>query len=142
MKNLYVQLSAHLTHSTGTNRWDKKDIAEQKFTLSEAGREERKHVRPANKAKTCDALSVTEKANSSDAVAMRLMPALSNGNVFGIHRTLKLVKSGKYDIIHSGAKGNMIASIINNNRRSVVTTVHSDPHLDYMHSILKSIPLV
>ena len=86
-------------------------------------------------------LSVTEKANSMTMVAMGIDARIvRTGNVFlDIHRTLKLVKSGKYDIIHShGAKGNMIASIINSiTGVPVVTTVHSDPHLDYMHSILK-----
>lgn len=76
-----------------------------------------------------------------DAVAMGIdARVIKTGNiVLDIYKTLKLVKSGKYDIIHShGAKGNMIASIIKSiTGVPVVTTVHSDPHLDYMHSILK-----
>lgn len=63
-----------------------------------------------------------------------------SGNiVLDIKRALKLVRENHYDIIHShGAKANMIASII---KRAtgipVVTTVHSDYRLDYMHSVLK-----
>ena len=76
-----------------------------------------------------------------DAVAMGIdARVIRTGNVFlDIYKTLKLVKSGNYDIIHShGAKGNMIASIIKIiTGVPVVTTVHSDPQLDYMHSILK-----
>ncbi|MGI6123638.1 MAG: polysaccharide pyruvyl transferase CsaB [Acetivibrionales bacterium] len=76
-----------------------------------------------------------------DAVAMGIDARIvKTGNIFlDLRKTLKLVKTGQYDIIHShGAKANMMASII---RRitgiPVVTTVHSDYHLDYMHSLLK-----
>jgi len=76
-----------------------------------------------------------------DAVAMGIdARVVKTGNVFmDLSRTLKLVKSGQYDIIHAhGAKANMMASIIKRiTGIPVVTTVHSDYHLDYMHSFLK-----
>ncbi|HBR03037.1 MAG TPA: polysaccharide pyruvyl transferase CsaB [Ruminiclostridium sp.] len=76
-----------------------------------------------------------------DAVAMGIDARVINtGNIVrDINKTLKLVVAGKYDIIHShGAKANMIASIIKHRTGiPVVTTVHSDYRLDYMHSILK-----
>lgn len=76
-----------------------------------------------------------------DAVAMGIDARIvRTGNIIlDIRKTLKLVKSGNYDIIHShGAKANMMASIIKRiTGIPVVTTVHSDYHLDYMHSILK-----
>ena len=74
-----------------------------------------------------------------DAVAMGIDARIARtGNIIlDIRKTLKLVKSGNYDIIHShGAKANMMASIIKRiTGIPVVTTVHSDYHLDYMHSI-------
>lgn len=76
-----------------------------------------------------------------DAVAMGIDARIvKTGNIFlDLRKTLKLVKSGQYDIIHShGAKANMMASIITRiTGVPVVTTVHSDYHLDYMHSLLK-----
>ena len=65
---------------------------------------------------------------------------ISTGNVFSdLRKTLNLIRDGKYDIIHAhGAKANMMSSIINRfTGIPVVTTVHSDYHLDYMHSFLK-----
>ncbi|MGI6085030.1 MAG: polysaccharide pyruvyl transferase CsaB [Acetivibrionales bacterium] len=76
-----------------------------------------------------------------DAVAMGIDARIvKTGNIFlDLRKTLKLIKSGQYDIIHShGAKANMMASIIKSiTGIPVVTTVHSDYHLDYIHSILK-----
>ncbi|NLM73690.1 MAG: polysaccharide pyruvyl transferase CsaB [Clostridiaceae bacterium] len=76
-----------------------------------------------------------------DAVAMGIdARVIRTGNIIlDLIKTLKLVRSGNYDIIHShGAKANMMASIIKRiSGLPVVTTVHSDYRLDYMHSILK-----
>lgn len=76
-----------------------------------------------------------------EAVAMGIdARVISTGNIISdLVKTLKLVRSGSYDIIHShGAKANMMASIIKRiTGLPVVTTVHSDYRLDYMHSILK-----
>ena len=51
-----------------------------------------------------------------------------------IKRLRSMVKDGGYDLIHShGARGNFIASILKLwFRIPVVTTVHSDPKLDYL----------
>ena len=76
-----------------------------------------------------------------DAVKMGIdAHIIHSGNIFSdIKKTLKLVRSGQYDIIHShGAKGNMIATIIKKMTGiPVVTTVHSDYRLDYLHSFWK-----
>ncbi|NLM75841.1 MAG: polysaccharide pyruvyl transferase CsaB [Clostridiaceae bacterium] len=76
-----------------------------------------------------------------DAVKMGIdAHIIHSGNIFrDIRKTLRLVRSGKYDIIHAhGAKGNMIATIIKKiTGIPVVTTVHSDYRLDYIHSIWK-----
>lgn len=76
-----------------------------------------------------------------DAVALGIDARIvKTGNAFSdLLKTLKLVKIGNYDIIHAhGAKANMMASIIKRlTGIPVVTTVHSDYHLDYLHSILK-----
>jgi polysaccharide pyruvyl transferase CsaB len=76
-----------------------------------------------------------------DAAAMGIdARVIKSINIFSdIKKTLSLVRTGKYDIIHAhGAKANMIASIIKSKTGiPVVTTVHSDYRLDYMHSLLK-----
>ncbi len=77
----------------------------------------------------------------NDAVAMGIdARIIRTGNIIlDLKRTLDLVRSGQYDIIHShGAKANMMASMIKRMTGiPVVTTVHSDYRLDYMHSLLK-----
>ncbi len=76
-----------------------------------------------------------------DAIAMGIdARIIKTGNIiFDLRKTLKIVKSGHYDIIHAhGAKANMMATIIKHlTGIPVVTTVHSDYKLDYMHSLLK-----
>lgn len=76
-----------------------------------------------------------------DAVAMGIdARIIRTGNVFlDMKKTLDLVRSGNYNIIHAhGAKGNMMASVIKKiTGLPVVTTVHSDYRLDYIHSFLK-----
>lgn len=76
-----------------------------------------------------------------DAVDMGIDAlVVRTGNIFSdLRKTLNLIKTGNFDIIHAhGAKANMISTIISGlTGISVVTTVHSDYHLDYMHSLLK-----
>jgi L-malate glycosyltransferase len=63
-----------------------------------------------------------------------------SGNIFSdIVHVVNLIRNEKYDIIHShGAKANMIAVLARlRTGLPVVTTVHSDYKLDYMHSALK-----
>lgn len=77
----------------------------------------------------------------NDAVKMGIdARPISTGNIFAdIRKTLELVRENRYDIIHShGAKGNMIAAIINRMTGiPVVTTIHSDYRLDYLNNPLK-----
>lgn len=76
-----------------------------------------------------------------DAIKMGIdARVIHSGNILSdLSRTLKLIESEHYDIIHShGAKANMMASIIRKiTGIPAVTTVHSDYRLDYMNSILK-----
>ena len=76
-----------------------------------------------------------------DAVKMGIdARIIRTGNVFiDLKKTLDLVKRGKYDLINShGAKANMMTSMIKHmTGLPVVTTVHSDYRLDYIHSFLK-----
>jgi len=76
-----------------------------------------------------------------DAVAMGIdARVIHSGNIISdVKETLRLVREGGYEIIHShGAKANMIGTIIKRlTGIPVVTTVHSDYRLDYMHSFLK-----
>jgi len=60
---------------------------------------------------------------------------LDDANILKTLRCLKkMIKDGGYDIIHShGAKGNFVASLISRScGLPVITTVHSDPKLDYL----------
>jgi len=63
-----------------------------------------------------------------------------SGNIFrDIKTIIRIIRSEGYDILHThGAKANMIGVFI---KRStgipVVSTVHSDYRLDYLHSVLK-----
>jgi polysaccharide pyruvyl transferase CsaB len=73
---------------------------------------------------------------SDEAQALGIPTVVFDGaNIFSAVSRLKtMIKDGGYDLIHShGAKGNFVASLI---KRScglpVVTTVHSDPKLDYL----------
>lgn len=73
---------------------------------------------------------------SREAIELKIPTVVMNDrNIFKtISRLIHMIKDEGYDIIHShGAKGNLIASLI---RRScelpVVTTIHSDPKLDYL----------
>jgi len=69
---------------------------------------------------------------------------IRTGNIFvDIKKTLELIRENQYDVIHShGAKANMIASIIKAiTGIPVVTTIHSDYRLDYMHNFLKKITI-
>ncbi|NLH00875.1 MAG: glycosyltransferase, partial [Clostridiales bacterium] len=72
---------------------------------------------------------------SDEAEELGIPTVVMEGNILStINRLKKMISEGKYDIIHShGARGNFIASLI---KRScgvpVVTTVHSDPKLDYL----------
>ena len=76
-----------------------------------------------------------------DAVSMGIdARVISTGSIIvDIKKTLELVRKNQYDVIHShGAKANMIASIIRGiTGIPVVTTIHSDYRLDYMHNFLK-----
>ncbi len=78
---------------------------------------------------------------ADDARAMGIdVEIVRSHNIFAdIRKVLQIVRSGKYDIIHShGAKANMFAAIIKRRAKVVsITTIHSDYRLDYMRSIWK-----
>jgi polysaccharide pyruvyl transferase CsaB len=67
---------------------------------------------------------------------------IKTGNIFrDIKNVINIVKKGNFQILHShGAKANMISIIVKYiTKVPTVTTVHSDYHLDYMHSLIKSL---
>lgn len=72
---------------------------------------------------------------SDEAQELGIKTIIMDGRITAVIRQLKeMISSGSYDLIHShGARGNFIASLL---KRScgipVVTTVHSDPKLDYL----------
>lgn len=72
---------------------------------------------------------------SDEAEALGIPTVILDGNMFSVIRKLKeMISAGGYDLIHShGARGNFIASLIRRPcRLPVITTVHSDPKLDYL----------
>jgi len=72
---------------------------------------------------------------SDEAIELGIPTVVLEGNTAGTLKQLKkMIKDGNYNIIHShGARGNVMASLL---KRScgipMVTTVHSDPKLDYL----------
>ncbi len=72
---------------------------------------------------------------SDEAQELGIPTIIMNGNIFAVVHELKtMISSGGFDLIHShGARGNFIASLIRHSCGiPVVTTVHSDPKLDYL----------
>lgn len=78
---------------------------------------------------------------ADDARAMGIdVEVVRTGNIFkDIHIIKNLAFNGEYNILHThGAKANMIGVIIKRKIGiPVVSTVHSDYRLDYLHSVLK-----
>ena len=72
---------------------------------------------------------------SDEAQALGIKTVIMDGNILSTLKRLNtMIREGDYEIIHShGARGNFMACML---RRSckipVVTTVHSDPKLDYL----------
>jgi polysaccharide pyruvyl transferase CsaB len=74
------------------------------------------------------------KAMGIDAIVVR------SGNILrDIKTIIRIIQSEGYDILHThGAKANMIGVFAKRNTGiPVVSTVHSDYRLDYLHSVLK-----
>lgn len=72
---------------------------------------------------------------SDEAEKLGIPTIVLDGSLPSVIKRLKdMISSGEYDIIHShGARGNFIASLLRCFCRiPVVTTVHSDPKLDYL----------
>ena len=72
---------------------------------------------------------------SDEAEALGIPTVILDGNMFGAIKYLKaMIKNEGYDIIHShGARGNFIASMLKHACGiPIITTVHSDPELDYL----------
>lgn len=76
-----------------------------------------------------------------DAVAMGLdAHVIASGNPLADYSlAVRFVRDGRYDLIHAhGAKGNILALLVS--RRlgiPMLTTIHSDYRLDYIHSLPK-----
>ncbi len=72
---------------------------------------------------------------SDEAAALGIPTVIMDGNIFGTLRRLKaMIRGGGYDLIHShGARGNVMATFLKFVLKiPMVTTVHSDPKLDYL----------
>ncbi len=86
-------------------------------------------------------LSLRPGSFAEDAKAMGIdTEVIRSGNIFHDVKTVRnIIYSGKYDILHThGAKANMIGVFVKKKTAiPVVSTVHSDYRLDYLHSILK-----
>ncbi len=72
---------------------------------------------------------------SDEAKQLGIPTVVLDGNLFRTLTTLKqMVRSGGYDLIHShGARGNVMALLLRLYVKiPVITTIHSDPKLDYL----------
>lgn len=72
---------------------------------------------------------------SQEAKELGIPTVVMEGNMFSTLRRLKsLIKEGGYDLIHShGARGNLFALMLKGScALPMVSTVHSDPKLDYL----------
>lgn len=72
---------------------------------------------------------------SDEAAELGIPTVVLEGNTAATLRQLKkMIKSENFDIIHShGARGNFMASLLKYSCKiPIVTTVHSDPKLDYL----------
>lgn len=72
---------------------------------------------------------------SDEAEELGIKTLVLEGNILKTLKQLKqMIKDGGYNIIHShGARGNFMASLLKRSCKiPVVTTVHSDPRLDYL----------
>ena len=72
---------------------------------------------------------------SDEAAALGIPTVIMDGNILSTIKSLKaMIRDGGYDLIHShGARGNVMATILKLSLKiPVVTTVHSDPKLDYL----------
>lgn len=78
---------------------------------------------------------------AEDARALGLnVTVVKSGNIFAdIRKTTDIIRKGGYDIVHShGAKANIFSLAARHKAGlATVTTVHSDYHLDYMHSLFR-----
>ncbi len=86
-------------------------------------------------------ISLRPGSFTEDARAMGIdVDVVRTGNIFNDIRAVKRIAyEGEYNILHThGAKANMIGVIIKRKTAiPVVSTVHSDYRLDYLHSVLK-----
>jgi len=90
-------------------------------------------------------VSFREGVFAEEAFSLGLdIVVVRNKNIFkDIKQTIAIIKKGNYDLIHChGAKGNIIGFFCKNSTKlPIITTLHSDYRLDYMHSFFKSITI-
>ena len=86
-------------------------------------------------------ISLRYGAFADDAKAMGIdVKVVRTGNIFSdINNIIKIAVDGGYNILHThGAKANMIGIFVKHKTKiPVVSTVHSDYRLDYLHSVLR-----
>jgi len=82
-------------------------------------------------------------ANEAKQLNLDISVIRNNNIIKDIKKTITIIKIGKYDLIHChGAKGNIIGYFCKKaTKLPIISTIHSDYRLDYMHSYLKSITL-
>lgn len=82
-------------------------------------------------------------ADEARAIGIKVEVIKSLNICSDINKAIKLVKDNQFDIIHShGSKGNIFAYAIKKACKiPVVTTIHSDYKLDYLHSLFKRLTI-
>lgn len=78
-----------------------------------------------------------------DAVKMGINAhVIAEGNpITDFNKAIRFVREGKYDLIHAhGAKGNIMGLLVSRKLHiPMITTIHSDYRLDYIHSLPKQL---
>ncbi|MFO7636201.1 MAG: glycosyltransferase, partial [Clostridia bacterium] len=82
---------------------------------------------------------------SDEALKMGIASeVIRTGSFFrDVRQTVRLIKKERYDVIHChGAKGNIIGYLCRRKTRTpLISTLHSDYRLDYIHSLFKTVTL-
>jgi len=90
-------------------------------------------------------ISFREGVFADEAILLGIdITVIRNKNIFkDIKQAISIIKEGNYDLIHChGAKGNIIGYLCKRaTNLPIITTLHSDYRLDYMHSFFKNITI-
>ena len=92
-------------------------------------------LRGLNRTDTAELICFTEGDFAADARAMGIPTAILDGGFRAtLHALRERIAGGGYDVLHChGSKANMFGALLKKHvPQPLVTTIHSDPRLDYL----------